>query len=92
MKRYAQILYGKAHWIFESDETPDFAPDIVIVDISNSTGVQEGWEYNSDNGVFIAPVTPPYEPVDPRPSSEEVRALTILNTEYLVIMSGMSNL
>jgi hypothetical protein len=55
--RYAQILYDKAHWIFESDETLEqlrrrFATEIVFVDITDSAEVQEGWDYN---GVFTAP-------------------------------------
>jgi hypothetical protein len=51
--RVAQILYEKAHWIFETDETMDelksrFHPSIVFVDITDHPEVQEGWDYHAD--------------------------------------------
>jgi hypothetical protein len=58
--RYAQILYNKAHWILETDETlaqlyQRFAPDIVFVEITGMP-VEEGWDY--DGTTFIAPAQP----------------------------------
>lgn len=69
MKKYAQILHNKAHWIFEAEEKPDFAPDNVLIDITDNPDVQEGWDYNSDTGEFTVPVIP--EPIEPMPSIEE---------------------
>ena len=59
--RVAQILYDKAHWIFATDETMEelkarFASDIVFADITNHTGIQEGWNYSSETGEFSEPV------------------------------------
>lgn len=63
MYRYAQILHGKAHWIFETDETMEqlrqrFAPDILFVDITNKPDVEEGWDYHSDTQTFAPPIIP----------------------------------
>lgn len=52
--RIAQILHNKAHWIFEAETMPEFAPNIVLVDITNVTPApQEGWDYQ--NGTFSEP-------------------------------------
>jgi len=59
MNRFAQILYDKAHWVFQSDETIDelrarFSPDCLFVDITAiSPQPQEGWAYDGTN--FTAP-------------------------------------
>lgn len=65
MFRYAQILYNKAHWIFESNETLDeiyshrFSRELIFVDITNKPEVQEGWEYDGVN--FSIPAGPTIE-------------------------------
>lgn len=61
MKKYVQILNGKAHWIFESETVPQFAPNIVLVEIPLASPVKEGWLYNNVTGEFTAP-TPPMPP------------------------------
>ena len=81
MYRYAQILYEKAHWIFETDETLEqlyqrFAPDIVFVDITNRPEVQEGWDYDGVN--FTAPQD---EPVTPQPTPPTTDELALALTE-----------
>jgi hypothetical protein len=68
--RIAQILHGKAHWIFEAPEIPNWPPDpqgnpIVLVDISDKPDVQEGWDYNADTGGFTSPVIPEPDPQGP---------------------------
>lgn len=92
MKKFAQILYDKSHWIFETKEKPEFAPDIVLVDITGNTDVQEGWDYDSETGVFSEPTYEPVEPVETAPSLEDMQTQTLLNTEYLVVMSELTNL
>ena len=52
MERFAQIEYSKAHWIFEAEEIPEFAPNIVLVDITGNTEVKEGWDYDSATGIY----------------------------------------
>lgn len=49
--RYAQVLNEKAHWVFESEERPVFAPDILLVEVGPE--VQEGWPW--DGEAFIPP-------------------------------------
>lgn len=90
LKRFVQIYNKKAHWIFEAEVQPVFAPDIVIKDITNKPDIKEGWDYDEVFDAFTAPVIP--EPVEPEPSIEEMQAQTLLNTEYLVIMSELTNL
>lgn len=54
MKKFAQILNRKAHWIFEREEKPNFAPNIEIVEITNlDPQPKEGWIY--ENGEFREP-------------------------------------
>lgn len=69
MTIYAQILDSKAHWIFEADEKPEFAPNIVLVNITDKTEIQEGWNYNALTGEFTPPNIP--DPVEPQPTIEE---------------------
>lgn len=87
--KFAQILYDKAHWIFEADEKPEFAPNIILVDITERDDIQEGWDYNSETGEFTAPVIPDPTPVEPTPTVEEMQAQTLINTEYLIAMNEM---
>ena len=70
MYRYAQILNGKVHWIFEDDmtleeigQTKYNLEQIQLVDITNITDAQEGYEY--DGVKFIVPFIP-------QPTQEEI--------------------
>lgn len=87
--KFAQILYDKAHWIFEADEKPEFAPNIILVDITGRDDIQEGWDYNSETGEFTAPIVPDPTPIEPPPTVEEMQAQTLINTEYLIAMNEM---
>ncbi|MDP1395292.1 hypothetical protein Q8G28_17620 [Lysinibacillus capsici] len=89
MKKFAQIINSKIHWIFEADGKPEFAPDIVIIDITDKPEVQEGWGYNNETGEFTAPVIPEPTPIETPPTVEEMQAQTLLNTEYLVSRSEL---
>ncbi|EON70446.1 hypothetical protein [Lysinibacillus sphaericus] len=82
--RFAQILYDKAHWVFEDEKKPDFAPNIVLVDITDKHEVKEGWDYDKKTGEFTAPTIPEPTPIESQPTVEEMQAKTLLNTEYLV--------
>lgn len=65
MARWAQIQDGKAHWIFDADEKPVFAPYITVVPCGQD--VQEGWDYDVESGIFIQPpqtIKPP-DPLAP---------------------------
>jgi hypothetical protein len=55
--RFAQIQNNKVHWVFEASVKPEFAPNIVIVDITDRPDVQEGWLYAEETGEFSSPVT-----------------------------------
>ncbi|WP_054767336.1 hypothetical protein [Lysinibacillus parviboronicapiens] len=85
--RFAQILYDKAHWIFEADEKPEFAPNIVLVEITGRDDIQEGWDYNKETGEFTAPVI--LEPTPTEPQIDEIQAKILVNTETLISMKEM---
>ncbi|GAB0170557.1 hypothetical protein LSPCS325_39940 [Lysinibacillus sp. CTST325] len=85
--RIAQILYNKAHWIFEADEKPEFAPDIILVDITGRDDIQEGWDYDKATGEFTAPNRPEPTPVEPQ--IDEIQAKILVNTETLISMKEM---
>ncbi len=55
-KTYAQILNGKIHFIFTSNELPEWNENAIeVIDITGR-GVQVGWLY--ENGVFSPPAKP----------------------------------
>lgn len=89
MKKFAQILNNKAHWIFESDEKPEFAPNIILVEITGQDQVCEGWDYN--DGVFAAPVIVVPEPTDPQPSTDEIIRANYLETQYQTVLLEMQS-
>lgn len=90
MKRFAQINNDKVHWIFDSEEKPNFAPNIVLIDITGNNTVKEGWYYKSDSGEFTE--QEPIQPEEKPPTIEEMQMQTLLNTEYLVVMSELTNI
>lgn len=61
-KRFAQIQDNKVHWVFEAEKMPQFAPDIVLLDITDYPQVAEGWGFV--NGGFV----------DPTPTLDELKA------------------
>ncbi|WP_166359274.1 tail fiber assembly protein [Pseudomonas akapageensis] len=64
MNIYAYIQDGLLHWKFESEEPPEFAPNITIVDITGEHPMpEEGWLF--DGQAFSPP---------PPPSAEELLA------------------
>lgn len=72
MKKFVQILNGKAHWIFEHEEKPMFAPNIKIVEITNlEEQPKEGWIYEEETGTFREPTEEDNQPIKPQPSIEE---------------------
>lgn len=82
MKKFVQILYGKAHWIFEAETKPEFSDEIVLIDITDdTTGIVEGWDYDSDTGLLTEPV-PWVPPVDDTPTQQDVSEEILLETKY----------
>ena len=71
MKKFVQILNNKAHWIFVSGEKPEFAANIMILDITGQNDVQEGWDYDEVTGIFTEPVYVEPEPVPPPDTTME---------------------
>jgi hypothetical protein len=64
MKVFAQVQDDRLHWKFEQEEQPEFAPDLVIIEITGVSPMpQEGWGF--DGTEFMPP---------PPPSTEEVIA------------------
>lgn len=85
--KFAQVLFDKAHWIFEAEEKPEFAPNIVLVDITSKPDVQEGWDYNRETGEFTAPVIPEPTPIEPQ--IDEIQAKILVNTETLLAIKEL---
>ncbi|TKI70108.1 hypothetical protein FC756_08360 [Lysinibacillus mangiferihumi] len=85
--KFTQILYDKAHWIFEADEKPEFAPNIVLVDITSKPDVQEGWDYNRETGEFTAPIISEPTPIEPQ--IDEIQAKILVNTETLLAIKEL---
>ncbi|VVO63593.1 hypothetical protein PS870_00922 [Pseudomonas fluorescens] len=57
MSIYAYIQDGLLHWKFESEEQPEFAPNITIVDITAAQPMpEEGWLFE---GQAFSPPPPP---------------------------------
>lgn len=90
MKKFVQIYNNKAWWIFEAEEKPEFAPDIVIKEITGlNPQPQEGWDYTEATNTFTEPTL---EPIELQPTLEEIQTQALLNTEYLVVMSELTNI
>lgn len=64
-----------------------FGKSIVDGEIQSDTG--EIGQVRQPDGTFI---TPEPELVEPEPALDEIAAQTLLNTEYLVILSEISSL
>ena len=57
MRTFIQILDSKAHWKFQAEAQPVFAPNITLVDVTSvKPAPEEGWAY--DDGTFSPPDTP----------------------------------
>ncbi|MGH4122634.1 MAG: hypothetical protein ACREV6_06860 [Clostridium sp.] len=52
MKKFAQLVDGRAHWIFEAEAKPEFAPNIVLVEITGNEGIEEDWDYDEKTKTF----------------------------------------
>ncbi|MGH4125088.1 MAG: hypothetical protein ACREV6_19405 [Clostridium sp.] len=75
--KFVQIYNGKVHWIFEAEEKPVFAPNIVLVDITDNADnkeIQCGWDYNEETSTFhehVEVIVHLPEPVDPNAPTDE---------------------
>jgi hypothetical protein len=77
--KFAQILNDKAHWIFESDTQPEFAHDIIVVEITDVVPQpSEGWSY--DGKIFTAPEVVADLPQRPRIALDGITTSDIENT------------
>lgn len=63
------------------------AENMILV---NGLDVALGSTYNVNTKIFTKPK--PIEPTEPQPTAEEIQTQTLLNIEYLVIMSELTNL
>jgi hypothetical protein len=60
MKVFAQVQDERLHWRFEQDELPEFAPDLVIIEITGVAPLpEEGWVF--DGEAFVPPPPPSRE-------------------------------
>jgi len=82
--KFCQIVDNKVHWIFEADTKPEFAPYIIIKDITNlNPQPQEGWNYDENTDTFSEPVHTVPAPII---TMEELQA------NQLTIMSALADI
>lgn len=91
MKTIVQILYDKAHYIFEAEEIPDWPPypdgeEPLLVDITNTPEVREGWDYNHETGEFTEPE---YIPPEPGPEPEPIPPTQLDIIENMIIENAI---
>ncbi|MFY0742169.1 hypothetical protein AB1K09_06505 [Solibacillus silvestris] len=86
--KFAQILHDRAHWIFEAEEKPEFAPDIILIDITGNDKIQEGWLFDKSSQTFEPPVyelfTGPHVP-----TLDEIAEEQLLETKYQTFLLEM---
>ncbi|OLS02185.1 hypothetical protein [Tissierella creatinophila] len=85
---FAQVLNGKAHYIFKSVDVPNLPPDsegnpLVFVDITYKPNVQEGWEYNEKTNEFTEPIY-----VEPEENTEQltIHEEILFETKYQTLL------
>lgn len=76
--RLAQILHGKAHWIFETEQTMEefkarVCPSNVYVEVGPD--VQEGWDWDGEKAI------PPIPP-DPMPGIRAQRNRLLVESDF----------
>lgn len=96
MYKVATVLNNIVIHIGEYSMIPVFSPPILVIDITDHEGeVKEGFTYDVENNEFTEAENPTQEPEpepETQPTIEEIQTQTLLNTEYLVIMSELTNL
>lgn len=95
--RIVQILHNKAHWIFEAEEMPNFPPDqqgnpIMLVDITDKSEVQEGWDYNPKTGELSEPFFEEVEYNEYTTLDEQIYAENLYQTALIEIQALGGNL
>lgn len=93
----ATILGDVVVDVREYDEIPAYSPMFINVDVSHRGGtVEVGYIYDKESDSFRPNETStniePEPMPEPMPTPEEMQAQTLVNTEYLVIMSELANL
>lgn len=80
--RYAQIVGGVVHGVFEYDPLPEFAPNIVMVAVPDGMAVRAGWLF--DGAEFSEPAPPPADPGSLIQQNNEAynRATAALTADY----------
>ena len=85
--KYCQIIDNKAHWVFESDTIPQFAPNIIIKDITDiNPQPQEGWDYDEVTDTFTEPKVLPITPIAHQPTNQEIA------DNQLIIMGAIADI
>ena len=97
MYKIATLLNNVVIHVGEYNGIPVFSTPLVTIDVTNYSGeVKEGFTYDVENNEFTEAENPTQEPepepIEPQPTIEEIQTQTLLNTEYLVIMSELTNL
>lgn len=90
--RFAQVLNNKVHWIFESEEEPQFAPNIILVEITGRQDVEVGWIYNEELDIFVEPnlgEDGPQIALDKQIKAIELRTQAAEDALLIIMMEGL---
>ena len=79
MKRFAQILNDKVHYVFESKEKPELAKDIILIDITKKPEVKEGWDYDIYEKTFSKPELVIQEHIESKDSLTPTQKIEVIN-------------
>lgn len=92
--KIAQIADSRVHYIFEADVMPNFAPNIILKDITGRDDIKEGWDYNEKNNTYSEHVDIPVEPITPQPTNQEVMDMqtTVLDLVVTIIENQMGGM
>lgn len=92
MRKFVQLLNGRAYYIFEQEEEPVFNRSIEILEITDlDIEVKEGWIYNKELNNFSKPSGDEIITIDSiKPSIEEqILYETQYQTMLLEVGGGM---
>ncbi|WKY44476.1 hypothetical protein Q5O14_18010 [Eubacteriaceae bacterium ES2] len=88
--KIAQLVDNVVHYIFEADEIPVFAPNIIMVDITNISDVEVGMLYDFETNTFSV-YTKTEDVV--QPTNAELQALLAeTQTNQIIIMEVLATM
>lgn len=79
MRKFAQILNDKVHYVFESENKPEVSNEIILIDITGKNKIKEGWNYNIYDKTFSEPEEVENNMIDPTESLSADMRIEMIN-------------